>query len=144
MTNQTLEMEQSMAGSKNHDIALTATVSGSTITINGEGGADLGKNSGAHRFNFILTPPQDVDVQFASLDTQDSCSTCPPNPGDNSGQIVGMHIAPDGHSAAFTDNNNNKDGPMDVAYQWNFTCSNPNLQVEPFDPIIRNGGTTGP
>lgn len=143
MGNESLEMEQRMS-SKDHDIPLTATVSGSTITINGNGGADLGKNTGAHRFSFTLTPPRDVDVQFASLDTQDNCSTCPPASGENSQQIVGAQIGPDGHSASFTDNNNNRNGPMDVAYQWNFTCSNPNLRVEPFDPIIRNGGTTGP
>lgn len=144
MTNQTLEMDQSTAGANDHDVALTATIKGSKIQISGNGGADLKKDSGAHRFNFTLTPPQGVDVQFSSLDTEDRCSTCPPSSGDNSRQIVGSQIAPDGHSASFTDNNNNKDGPMDVAYQWNFTCSNPNLQVEPFDPIIRNGGTTGP
>ena len=54
-----------------------------------------------------------------------------------------MKIGKDGDTASFTNNNNNKD-PMDVAYQWKFTCSDPELEVQPFDPIINNGGTTKP
>lgn len=130
-----------MSGANDHDIPLTATVRGSRIRIDGAGSADLPKNSGAHHFRFMLTPPPGIDVRFSSLDTQDNRSTCPPSPGDNSNQIVGVRIAPDGHSASFTDNNNNRGGPMDVCYQWNFTCSDSSKQVEPFDPVIKNGGT---
>lgn len=123
-------------------VALTASISGNKITISGNGGADLPKNSGAHRFDFTLASPPGVTVEFASLDTQDNCSTCPPASGENSTQIVGVQIGKGGNSASFTDNNNNKGGPMDVSYQWNFTCDDPSIQVEAFDPIIKNGGTT--
>jgi hypothetical protein len=123
-------------------VPLTARVVGKKIQIDGNGSANLEKDSGAHRFNFTLAGPAGVTVQFASIDTQDDCSTCPPAAGKNSQQIVGVNIGKDGDTAAFTDNNNNKGGPMDVSYQWNFTCSDPTMQVEPFDPIIKNGGTT--
>lgn len=121
-------------------VQLTARVVENTVVVSGEGGADLPQNSGAHRFDFTLTGPPGLTVQFKSLDSQDDCSTCPPAAGDNSSQIVGVRI--DGDRASFTDNNNNRDGPIDVAYQWNFSCSDPSLRVEPFDPIIKNGGTT--
>lgn len=123
-------------------VALTATKSGNRVTVSGNGGADLPQNSGAHRFNFTISSPPGLAVQFASLDTQDNCSTCPPASGENSQQIVGVQI--NGGTAAFTDNNNNQGGPMDVSYQWNFSCSDPDVDVESFDPIIKNGGTTTP
>jgi hypothetical protein len=126
-----------------HTVPLTATVVGSTVVINGDGGASLLKDSGAHRFEFTLTSPPGLTVQFDSLDAEDDCSTCPPAKGDNSKQIVGVHIGKDGDTAAFTDNNSNKD-PMDVAYQWNFVCSDPSKQVQPFDPVIKNGGSSTP
>jgi len=133
-------MTQQQTHVSTHSVPLTATVSGNTVTISGNGSANLAKNSGAHRFNFSLTSPAGLTVQFDSLDTQDDCSTCPPASGENSKQIVGVQIG--SNTASFTDSNNNKDGPMDVSYQWNFTCDDPTLQVEPFDPIIKNGGTT--
>ena len=48
-------------------------------------------------------------------------------------------------SRGFTDKNNNPaiNGEMNVSYQWNFTCDPP-FSVLPFDPIIKNGGNTGP
>jgi len=125
-----------------HTILLTATIVGTEIVVSGAGGANLPVNSGAHRFDFSLTSPDGVTVRFESLDTQDNCSTCPPASGENSKQIVAVHIGPNGDTAGFTDNNSNQQA-MDVSYQWNFTCSDPSLQVQPFDPIIRNGGTTG-
>ena len=125
-----------------HRIALTARVVGNKVKIEGKGTAQLPKDSGAHRFNFCLAGPPGLDVQFGDLDTQDDCSTCPPAAGKNSRQIVGVKIEADGHAASFTDNNNNKNGPMDVCYQWHFKCSDPRVEVEPFDPIINNGGTT--
>jgi hypothetical protein len=125
-----------------HTVQLAATIEGSNVVVSGNGGANLPANSGAHRFDFSLTSPPGVSVRFASLDTQDNCSTCPPASGENSQQIVAVHIGPNGDTAGFTDNNSNRQA-MDVSYQWNFTCSDPSLQVQPFDPIIRNGGTTG-
>lgn len=123
----------------NHDIQLTATRTGNRVTISGNGGADLPKFSGAHRFNFTLidaTNPK-LDVAFSTLDAADNISTCPPPPGENSDQIVAVRIAP--QDASFTDRNDNS-GSMNVSYQWNFTCKDPNVRVIPFDPIIRNGG----
>jgi hypothetical protein len=126
-----------------HTVELTATIDGNTVIISGDGGADLPKNSGAHHFDFTLSCPPGVTVSFESLDTQDNCSTCPPAQGENSKQIVAVQIGTNGDTASFTDNNGNKD-VMDVSYQWNFTCSDPSLRVQPFDPIIRNGGTGSP
>lgn len=124
-----------------HDIPLTATLAGSKVRINGNGARTLPRDSGAHRFNFTLTDHTSLNVEFSSLDSEDNCSTCPPASGENSRQIVGMTIGPRPRTASFTDNNSNK-GAMDVGYQWNFTCGDPTKEVEPFDPIIKNGGTT--
>lgn len=120
------------------DISLTATRDGSTVNITGDGEANLPAKSGAHRFKFTLNDPTGLNVRFSSLDAQDAVP-CPPAAGENSTQIVGMQIGPQGDTAAFTDNNNNRE-PMDVCYQWNFTCNDPDVRVAPFDPIIRNGG----
>ncbi len=149
MGNETLEEQQTMAGSNDHDIELRADRSGNTITItpiSGDPAPSLGRGSGAHRFQFVLQDNTGLNVRFASIDTQDNCPNCPPPGGDNSGQIVGVqmrHNPPVPSNAAFTDNNSNpgSNGPMDVAYQWRFTCDDPNVIVRPFDPIIRNGGT---
>ena len=122
-----------------HNIQLTANRTGNRVTISGNGGASLPKASGAHRFNFDLSDNTGLSVEFSSLDAEDNSSTCPPAPGENSQQIVGVTMGPQPRTASFTDNNNNS-GPMDVSYQWNFTCNDPNVRVDPFDPIIRNGG----
>lgn len=71
----------------NHPIPLTATVTGSGVSINGNGAANLPRGSGAHRFNFTLADQTGLNVQFSSLDTEDNSSTCPPAPGENSLQI---------------------------------------------------------
>lgn len=134
---QNLTQQQTLVTSRS--VPLTATVVGNKVRISGDGGADLSKDSGAHRFNFTLESPPGLTVEFDTLDTQDNCSTCPPASGENSKQIVAVKIGSD--TASFTDNNDNK-VPMDVSYQWNFTCDDPQMKVEPFDPIIKNGGTT--
>jgi hypothetical protein len=141
MTMRQDDIAQDQTFETGHTVPLTATVAGNKIKISGNGGADLKQNSGAHRFDFTLASPPGVAVQFASLDTEDNCSTCPPASGENSKQIVGVQIG--SNTASFTDNNNNKVA-MDVSYQWNFTCNDSRYQVEPFDPIIKNGGTTTP
>lgn len=129
------------ASVRNHDIPLTATLTGSKVTIEGDGDLTLKKGAPAHRFRFTLNDETKLNVEFASLDREDNCSTCPPESGDNSDQIVAVTIGPHPGTAAFTDNNNNK-GLMYISYQWNFTCDDPTKEVEPFDPVIINGGTT--
>ena len=128
-----------MGSAPDREIPLTTSREGNIVRILGEGGADLPKGSGAHRFRFTLNDTTGLNVEFSSLDTQDDVSSCPPAPGENSQQIVGVTMGSPARTAGFTDNNNNS-SPMNVSYQWNFTCSDPNVQVQPFDPIIRNGG----
>ncbi|WP_155264503.1 hypothetical protein [Sphingomonas segetis] len=135
------EIMQEQTHMTDHKIPLTATIVGNKVRISGNGDADLKPNSGGHRFEFAIASPPGLTVEFASLDSEDNCSTCPPASGENSKQIVSVKIYPT--TASFNDNNNNS-VPMDVSYQWNFTCDNPKLTVEPFDPIIKNGGTTTP
>jgi hypothetical protein len=131
------------------EIALTARKKGNSIVIEG----DKSKvtlpvqpgNGPEHRFNFTLNDPDNLGVQFSSLDTQDNCSNCPPAQGKNSNLIHGDHIDKGGLSAHFTDSNMNPahNGSVDVCYQWNFVCTGPSkLDVEPFDPIIQNDGRT--
>jgi hypothetical protein len=128
------------------DVALVATRDGNVITISGDGAANLPANSGAYHFKFTLTDNTGQNVQFSRLDAADDCSTCPPPSGENSQQITGMTIKPNASppEASFTDNNSNNaaNGPMNVSYQWNFTCNTP-CTVTPYDPIITNGGKTG-
>lgn len=129
------------------NVGLTANLSGNTISITGNGAAKLPKNSGAARFNFTLTDNTGANVQFASLDAADNSSSCPPPSGENSQQIVAVNMNNNASpkSAAFTDNNSNVNvnGPMNVSYQWNFSCNAP-YSVQSFDPIIENGGKSGP
>ena len=122
------------------DIALTAVLKGGKVAIEGDRSpVSLSKDEPPRRFNFNLTDNTGLGVQFKSLDTQDNWSKCPPAAGENSSQITGTTIAPDGLSAAFTDNNGNK-GQMAVCYQWNFQCSDASKLPITFDPIINNGG----
>lgn len=126
-----------------HDVQLTATRNGNRITVAGAGGANLPRGSGAHLFNFTLVDNSGLNVRFGTLDTEDNSQACPPAAGENSQQIVGVVTNNNGQpprTARFTDNNNNSGGAMNVCYQWNFTCDDPNVAVEPFDPIIINGG----
>lgn len=141
-------MEQD-GGPNNHDIVLTATLSGSTITVSctsGDPGPTIARGSPAQHFSFTLQDNTGLNVQFASLDTKDGLSSCPPPSGDNSGQISGVQMhngQPLPRNAAFTDNNNNQgsNGILDVCYQWNFSCDDPSITVGSFDPIIKNGGS---
>ena len=125
-------------------IPLTTRVDGNTITILGDGSKTVPKGQAATHFMFTLTDTSGGEVQFASLDAADNSSSCPPPRGINSSQIVGVTMnnnAPQ-KTAQFTDNNSNQ-GQMNISYQWNFTCS-PTFNVLPFDPIISNGGKSGP
>jgi hypothetical protein len=128
------------------NIPLTTSVHGNRISINGSGNASLPQNQGATVFNFTLNDTTGGQVRFSSLDAQDNSTSCPPvGSGNQSSQIVGVVIAQDGQSARFTDNNSNlaSNGPLNVSYQWEFTCS-ATFTVGTFDPVISNGGRTGP
>lgn len=127
-----------------HAIPLTANANGSVITVSGNGDWTLHAGAPATEFQFTLDDRSNANVQFASLDAADNISTCPPvGSGNQSGQIVGVTMNNNGpnKSARFNDNNSNPsvNGPMNVSYQWNFSC-NPGFTVQPFDPIISNGG----
>jgi len=126
------------------NISLSTSVSGNTISIVGTGGASLPKGQGATHFKFTLNDTSGGNVQFASLDAADNSTSCPPPPGNNSSQIVGVTMNNNGQqkTAQFTNNNSNQ-GQMNISYQWNFTCS-ATFNVLPFDPIISNGGKSGP
>ena len=124
-----------------HTVALSTSVSGNTITINGAGSFSIPVGQAATHCKFTLTDTSGANVQFDSLDAADNITTCPtPGSGNGSGQIIGItkenNASP--KKAQFTDNNNNQ-APMNVSYQWNFSCDAP-YTVEPFDPIISNGG----
>jgi hypothetical protein len=132
-------------GGPQHNIALTATATGNnTITITGDGAKSLPVGQAATHFKFTLTDNSGGAVYFTSLDAADNSTTCPPPPGNNSSQIVGVTMNNNSpqKTAQFTNNNSNQ-GQMYISYQWNFGCA-PNLHVLPFDPIISNGGKSGP
>lgn len=123
------------------DIVLSTSTRGQTISILGNGTASLPKGQAATHFRFLLNDTSGANVKFSALDSADGIATCPPTGSGNcSRQIVGvsMNNNADPRTAQFTDNNNNK-GQLNVSYQWNFTCDPPYL-VEPFDPVISNGG----
>ena len=129
---------------QNHSIPLTTSVKGNVITISGNGDWTLRAGAPAMEFQFTLADTSGANVQFASLDTADNISTCPPTgSGNQSGQVTGITMNNNSptKNARFNDNNNNPavNGPMNVSYQWNFTCDSTHT-VQPFDPIISNGG----
>ena len=100
----------------------------------------LPKGSKEHEFKFRLDDRTGKNVRFAALKAADDCSTCPPDPTKPNTQIdnVTIHNTPGQSRAGFRDRNDN-DGEMDVSYQWDFTCPD-GTTVQPFDPIISNGG----
>lgn len=143
-----LTMEQT-GSAEDHDIVLTATLTGKRIAItctSGDPGPNIPRGSPAQHFSFTLQDNSGHNVRFASLDTEDGWSSCPPPGGDNSGQISGVQMQngpPLPRNAGFTDNNSNpgSNGTLDVCYQWNFSCDDPSITVGSFDPIIKNGGS---
>lgn len=150
--NETLTVERQDQGKENAmagpiDITLTAVKNGNVISILGDGDANIPQNQAATRFNFTLNDGTGFNVKFASLDTADNSTACPPPAGENSRQIVGVTLQNNQspRTASFTDNNSNlaANGPMNVTYAWNFTCD-AGATVLQFDPIITNGGKTGP
>lgn len=133
-----LQMEEKMGvGTGEISITLTATLSNGQVSVTGNGGANLPRATGAHRFNFSLVDQTGLNVTFLSLDAADNCTTCPPPSGMNSEQIHAVNI--NGTSAAFTDSNSGSE--MSISYQWNFTCNNSNYLPITYDPIINNGGS---
>jgi hypothetical protein len=146
----TFREESKMAGNK-IDIALTATLNRTTnqIDISGPSGPfPVGKDNGPCQFDFTLTDSTNLTVEFSSLDAADNLgSQCPPaGSGDKSTQINGVNIHNNANpkSAGFNDKNDNdaKNGPMNVSFRWNFTCEDPSVTVGSYDPIISNGGKT--
>ena len=127
------------------DIGLTATLSGTNITVSGPPGPfECEKDKGAYQFNFTLDDQTGCNVRFDSLDVRDNSNSCPPQGcGDQSTQIGGVNTQNNQtpKTAGFTDNNNNQNGTMNIAFAWNFTCNSPN-SVGRYDPIISNGGKT--
>jgi hypothetical protein len=101
----------------------------------------LPKGDGEHQFHFKIDDQTEKNVRFGRLTAADDCSTCPPDPTKRSTQIYDVD-PPGGRTAKFRNRNNNEPPqpqPMDVSYQWEFTCDS-GATVEPFDPIISNGG----
>src|SRR5215212_1149074 len=101
-------------------IPLTADLDGSgKVVINGNRSpVTLGKGEPGRRFSFTLEDNTKLNVRFASLDTEDYCSQCPPAPGDNSKLIGNVQIKNDRtpEEAWFIDSNNNSSSkpPIDV------------------------------
>jgi len=100
----------------------------------------LPPRSGEHEFRFKLDDNTGKSVRFAALTSADNCSTCPPVTTGPNTQIhdIQIHNTPGQPRAEFKDRNDNP-RPMDVSYQWEFDCDT-GFTVEPFDPIISNGG----
>jgi hypothetical protein len=141
-------MATTLQGAQATILPLTADLDGNgNVVINGDRSTKvLGKGEPPRRFSFTLTDNTGLNVRFASLDTQDNRSQCPPTvTGTQSGQIVGVQIRNDRtpKEARFTDNNSNPSSqpPVDVCYRWNFTCDDTSQPPISFDPIIRNPGT---
>ncbi|HEY1144220.1 MAG TPA: hypothetical protein VGE68_09335 [Sphingomicrobium sp.] len=132
------------------DVALTATLNGNNISIDGPTGPfpELGVDTGAWHFHFTLDDNTGKNVEFTTLDSADGCAQCPASAGNNSKLITGVRVeAPDPvkgepPKAHFVDNNNNKakDGVVNVGFQWNFKCSDSTLTVGTYDPVVPNGG----
>jgi hypothetical protein len=146
--NQTSDLhapDQKLDNPPSHSVALTASRTDNLITISGSGAFSVPARQPATHCSFTLTDNSGANVEFASLDTADNITGCPPvGSGNQSGQIVGVTMNNNAaqKSAQFTDNNSSN-GPMTISYQWNFTCDSP-CTVSPFDPIISNGGKSGP
>lgn len=130
-----------------HQIPLTARNVGNTVEVTGDGGAKLARDSRSHRFIFELSDKTDpkLNVRFkprdSMIDAADDVSSCPPPSGMNSDQLVGIARMGD-TKAGFTDKNDNRKADMPVSYQLHFECDDPDMTVEPFDPIIINGGAS--
>ena len=101
---------------------------------------ELKSKSKEHTFKFKLDDNTGKNVRFAALTSADNCSTCPPVTTGPNTQIhdIQIHNTPGQPRAEFKDRNDNP-RPMDVSYQWEFDCDS-GFTVEPFDPIISNGG----
>jgi hypothetical protein len=133
-------IREAMTGNP-HDIVLVADFDppGSTqIAVRAK--TPLSRGSKGHRFKFELEDRTNKDVMFDKLTAADDCSTCPPN--GSSDQIYGdqTHNGDSPRWAEFWNKNNQpRPRPMDVSYQWTFTCAD-GFTVLPFDPIISNGG----
>lgn len=129
-----------------HDIVLIAEIDppgSSQIAVKAK--TQLPRGSRGHRFKFVLDDQTGQNVRFDALTSADDCSTCPPITTNPNTQIY--DVSTDNNprpgqprTAEFWNRNDQtRPRPMDVAYQWTFTCD-AGFTVEPFDPIISNGG----
>jgi len=138
--------EKKVASMNKVDVALTATLNGKKIDISGPTSFPLlGVDTGAWHFDFTLDDQTGKQVRFTTLDAQDGCTKCPSTKGNSSKLISGERVEPgDPPMAHFIDNNNNdsKLGVVNVGFQWNFACNDPTITVEPYDPVVPNGGKT--
>jgi hypothetical protein len=127
------------------NIQLTATLgSDDRIRVSGNGGRRLRRGSGAHVFTFTLRDDTKLGVEFLTpeeglLVAEDNTESCPPTT-NNSKQIVEVR-RPSARTASFRDKNDNDQPDMPISYALHFRCTgDPTKTVEPFDPIIINGG----
>jgi hypothetical protein len=131
---------EAVRGNPPHHITLVAEVDQANPNrINVSAKTHLPPRSGEHEFRFKLDDNTSKNVRFAALTSAD-CSTCPPVTTNPNTQIhdVQIHNTPGQTHAEFKNRNDNP-RPIDVSYQWEFTCDAP-ATVNPFDPIISNGG----
>jgi hypothetical protein len=128
-----------------HDIILTAefdTANPNLIIVRPK---TLLRPGNRGHFKFELDDQTGKNVSFGTLTSADDCSTCPPDTTKPNTQIYDVRrdnnpSAGKPRTAEFKNRNNNtRPRPMDVSYQWEFTCD-PGPTVRPFDPIIANGG----
>ena len=130
---------EALRGNDSHRIRLTAEIdAANVITLTPK--IRLRRKSGGHHFKFVLDDRSGKNVQFAALTHEDNCSTFSPAPKNPGSQIYDedTHNNDSPRWAEFKNKNNNT-RPMNVSYQWEFTCDS-GATVLPYDPIISNGG----
>lgn len=131
-----------------HKVELEANLVGDSVRIDiaaGNPAPHLARNSNSHRFEFELTDKTTLGVRLKPLgemlDVKDDWKVCPPPPGMDTTQIVGI-TRKSNTEAGFTDNNSNPEEDMPVTYQLNFECNDATKHPIAFDPTITNGGHT--
>lgn len=125
-------------------VPLRAVLDGNgNVQIQGNGGAQLGRGSGAHVFTFALDDQTSLGVTFRDpaqgmIQAEDNGAGCPPA-SNNSTQIDNVR-RPTPTTAQFRDKNDNQQVDMPVSYMLHFDCAGDGNQNPTFDPIIINGG----
>lgn len=141
----------SVPAGNDHTIPLRAVWSNDAhdrIDIVGNGDYAPKRDSGPHKFTFVLTDETKTNVRFKPVDDQDiglpmlwakdDCDHCPP--AESTASQIHIVKRKSDTIASFHDKNDNKD-PMKVGYQLNFECDDKNVtSAIEFDPILDNGG----